>query len=71
MKKKLYRVEEGKKICGVCAGLALYFDVDATLVRIIWLILVFCFGTGILLYFLIALIMPTKSEVIKSNKRVR
>lgn len=71
MKKKLYRVEEGKKICGVCAGLALYFDVDTTLVRIIWLILVFCFGTGILLYFLIALIMPTKSEVIKSNKRVR
>lgn len=71
MKKKLYRVEKGKKICGVCAGLALYFDVDVTLVRIIWLILVFCFGTGILLYFLIALIMPTKSEVIKSNKRVR
>ena len=71
MKKKLYRVEEGKKICGVCAGLALYFDVDVTLVRIIWLILVFCFGTGILLYFLIALIMPTKSEVIKLNKRVR
>lgn len=71
MKKKLYRVEEGKKLCGVCAGLALYFDVDVTLVRIIWLILVFCFGTGILLYFLIALIMPTKSEVIKSNKRVR
>lgn len=71
MKKKLYKVEEGKKICGVCAGLALYFDIDVTIVRMIWLFFVLCFGTGILFYFLAALVMPSKSDVIKPNKRVK
>ena len=42
MDKKLYRIEEGKKICGVCGGLAEYFNIDPTLVRIGWAILACC-----------------------------
>ena len=64
MKKRLYKIEEGKKICGVCGGIAEYFDVDPTLIRLLWVILVLCVGTGILAYIVAALIMPNKSEVI-------
>ena len=64
MKKRLYKIEEGKKLCGVCGGIAEYFDVDPTLIRLLWVILVLCAGTGILAYIVAALIMPNKSEVI-------
>ena len=62
--KRLYKIEEGKKICGVCGGFAEYFDLDPTIVRVLWLVLVLCLGTGVLLYYACALIFPTKSEVI-------
>ena len=64
MKKRLYKIEEGKKLCGVCGGIAEYFNVDPTLIRLLWIILIFCAGTGILAYFIAALIMPRKSEII-------
>lgn len=64
MKKRLYKIEEGKKVFGVCGGIAEYFDVDPTLIRLLWVILVLCVGTGILAYIVAALIMPNKSEVI-------
>lgn len=47
-----------KKIWGVCGGIAEYFDMDPTVVRIIWLIAVLCAGTGVLAYLIAALIMP-------------
>jgi phage shock protein C len=50
---------QDKKIAGVCAGFARYFDVDVTLVRIIWLILVFTPpGAGLIGYLLAWLVMP-------------
>ena len=64
MKKRLYKIEEGKKLCGVCGGIAEYFDVDPTLIRLLWVILVLCVGTGILAYIVAAIIMPNKGEVI-------
>ena len=64
MKKRLYKIEEGKKLCGVCGGIAEYFDVDPTIIRLLWVFLVFCAGTGILAYFIAAIIMPKKSEII-------
>ena len=64
MKKRLYKIEEGKKLCGVCGGIAEYFDVDPTLIRLLWVILVLCAGTGILAYIVAAIIMPNKSEVV-------
>lgn len=63
MKKRLYKIEEGKKLCGVCGGIAEYFDLDPTIIRLLWIILIFCAGTGILAYFIAAIIMPNKSEV--------
>ena len=65
-KKRLYRTEKNEaKIYGVCGGIAEYFDVDPTLIRIGWLIMIFAFGTGILAYFICAICMPTKSEINK------
>lgn len=51
-------VKGEKKIFGVCSGIANYFDTDPTIVRIIFLIAVLGFGTGILLYLIMAIIMP-------------
>ena len=63
MNKRLYKTDEGKMIWGVCAGLAEYFNADPTMIRLIWLALVLCCGTGILLYIACALIFPNKSDV--------
>ena len=60
--KKLYKVEEGKMICGVCGGLAEYLNVDPTLVRLAAVILG-CTGSGIIAYIVGAIIMPPKSQV--------
>lgn len=64
MKKKLYKIEDGKKLCGVCGGLAEYFDLDPTLVRLLWVFLVLFAGTGILAYFVAAIIMPSKNDIV-------
>ena len=55
--KKLYKSRE-RVLCGVCGGIAEYFNLDPTLIRVIWAVLVFCFGTGILAYIIAALIIP-------------
>jgi len=60
MEKKLYRSEHNKKIMGVCGGIAEYFGIDPTVVRVIWAVLACCGGTGILAYIVCALIMPEK-----------
>lgn len=59
MEKKLYRVEQGKILCGVCGGIAEYFNIDPTIVRLIFA-LVGLSGTGILAYIIAAVIMPVK-----------
>lgn len=64
MAKRLYKIENGKKLCGVCGGIAEYFNIDATIVRLLWVLLVFCVGTGILAYIVAAIIMTKKSELI-------
>ena len=61
MEKKLYRIEQGKLLCGVCNGLAEYLNMDVTVIRLIWAALtVFSAGTGLLLYILAAIIMPVR-----------
>lgn len=59
MEKRLYRVEEGKMICGVCGGIAEYFNIDPTLVRL-GCVLVGATGSGLLFYIIAAIIMPVK-----------
>lgn len=65
MKKRLYKIEEGKKLDGVCGGIAEYFDIDPTLVRVAWILFSACGGCGILAYIIAAIVMPKKSEVDK------
>ena len=57
MEKKLYRSNTNKMLCGVCGGIGEYFNIDPTIVRLIWSIFI-CSGPGILAYFIAALIMP-------------
>ena len=62
--KKLYRVTDNKVFCGVCSGLAEYFKIDVTLIRVIWALLtVFTalFG-GVLAYIICAAIIPERTE---------
>ena len=63
MKKKLYKIENGKKIDGDCGGIAEYFDIDPTLVRIAWILFTACAGSGIIAYIIAAIVMPRKSEI--------
>ena len=56
--KKLYKSSTARKLAGVCGGIAAYFGIDSTVVRLAWVILVACFGTGILAYLLAMLVMP-------------
>ena len=56
-KKRLPR-SNNKMIGGVCAGLAEYLDIDPTIVRIVWVLMVLFAGFGILLYIILWLIMP-------------
>ncbi len=58
MAKKLYRSTKDKKIAGVCAGLADYFDIDPTIVRLIALALLLGAGTGGLAYIIGWIIIP-------------
>ena len=53
--------ETDKKIGGVCGGLAEYFDVDSLIVRIIFVVLVLGYGTGLLAYLLLWLLAPRRS----------
>ena len=58
MEKKLYKDAKEKKICGVCAGIAKYFSIDPTVVRLG--LVAFCLlgGSGILAYIICAIVMP-------------
>lgn len=50
-------------LCGVCGGVAEYLNLDPSVVRILWVILGLCCGTGILAYIIAAIILPLKSQV--------
>jgi phage shock protein C len=56
--KKLYRSRDNRMIFGVCGGIAEYFDVDPTLVRLLWLLFALSMGSGILAYLIAWIIIP-------------
>ena len=62
--KKLYLSDTDKKIGGVCGGLAQYFDIDPTIVRIIWFVAVFFYGAGIIPYLAFWIIVPRENKVL-------
>ena len=59
----IYKNREKKMLCGVCAGLAEYFDIDPTLVRVLWAVISLGYGIGLLAYIVCAIVFPDKSEV--------
>jgi len=62
MKKQLMRSGRDKKIAGVCAGVANYLDMDPTIVRVIWGVLVCCYGVGIVAYIILWIIAPVATD---------
>ena len=70
MDKKLYKMEQGKKICGVCAGLADYLKMDVSLLRLIWVAVTLCGSIGFWIYLAAAIILPEKNQVINTSTPV-
>ena len=60
--KKLYRSNTNRMLFGVAGGMAYYFNMDPTIMRILW-VLVGLSGTGILIYIIAAIIMPQEGSV--------
>lgn len=58
MNRRLYRCTHDRRIAGVASGVAEYFEVDPTLVRILWVFSIFFGGLGLLLYIAMAIIVP-------------
>lgn len=58
MTKRLTKSYRDRKIFGVCGGIAEYFDVDPTIVRLIWCFFVFFMGTGVLAYLIAGFVIP-------------
>jgi phage shock protein PspC (stress-responsive transcriptional regulator) len=57
--RRLLLDKANKKIAGVCAGLARYFDCDVTLVRVLWLVIAFSTGLGFLAYLVAWIVIPS------------
>jgi phage shock protein PspC (stress-responsive transcriptional regulator) len=63
--KRLFRSSSDKMICGVCGGIAQYFGIDSTLIRVGWVALTFLSGGvgGVLAYIVAAIIIPDESKI--------
>ena len=68
MAKKLYRSTVDKMIGGVAGGLAEYFDIDSTLIRVLFIIIVFLGGGGIIAYIILWIVVPQKPYVLPKNR---
>jgi phage shock protein C len=67
MDRKLYRDDFHKKIGGVCAGLAEYFNIDVTIIRVIFVLALIFHGGGFLIYVILWIVLPKKPFVINPN----
>lgn len=61
--KRLYRSNRDKMIAGVCGGLAEYLGMDPTVIRLIFLLLLFLGGNGFLIYLIMWIVVPAEPEV--------
>ncbi len=61
--KRLYRPSRDRKIAGVCAGFAEYLGIDVTVVRIVWLIMLICYGVGLMAYIIAWIAMPKEESL--------
>lgn len=58
MEKRLYKSNQNKMLDGVCGGIAEYFDLDPTLVRLGWVLLSALGGSGVIAYIVAAVVIP-------------
>jgi phage shock protein C len=58
--RKLYRSKTNRKLAGVCGGLAQYFNVDATVIRVLFVLLAVLGGSGLVLYLAMWIIVPNE-----------
>jgi phage shock protein C len=61
MNKQLFRSRENRMIAGVCGGVAEYFNIDPTIVRIIWVLFTLTYGLGLIAYIVGAIIIPERN----------
>ncbi len=61
--KKLYRLDQGAMLAGVCGGIAEYFNIDASIVRLIAAALILAGGLSVWVYIIAAVILPKKSDI--------
>ncbi|MDO4370508.1 MAG: PspC domain-containing protein [Clostridia bacterium] len=62
MEKRLYKSNRNRMLCGVCGGIAEYFGLDPTLVRLGWILLSALAGSGLLAYIIAAIVIPRDPE---------
>lgn len=67
MKKRLYKNHMDKKLCGVCSGIAKYFDLDPTIVRLALVLFCLLGGSGILAYIICAIVIPDEPGYIEED----
>ncbi len=70
MNKKLYRSEKDKMIGGVCGGLAQYFSIDVTIIRVLFALIVIYGGSGLILYIILWIVVPTESQIKVASQEV-
>ena len=68
MAKKLYKGTSHIMIDGVCKGMAERLGVDALIIRLVWVLLTLCtLGSAMIVYMILAILLPTKNEVVRRN----
>jgi phage shock protein C len=65
-RRRLMRPREGRAIAGVCLGFAEYFDLDVSLIRLIWVLVAIFGGTGFLAYAIAWIVMPSEPEKVQA-----
>ena len=65
--KRLYRSRTDRQVAGVCGGVADYLSLDPTIVRVIWVILTLAGGPGLILYIILALVVPEEPEFVQTS----
>ena len=66
--KRLYKSRTEKMLGGVCGGIAQYFDIDPTIVRLLWVVAIFCWGGGLLAYIIAYIVVPREPVKLIENE---
>lgn len=64
-KKQLTKSSMNRRFSGVCAGIAEYFEIDPTLVRLLFVLFTFAGGPGLILYIILALVLPEDASIVE------